>query len=131
MRKRILGFMSLVLVAVCLCGSVSAAVIDSVRPLWDNVNAVYCNITFSGINGKAICDIAAVSGTTSIEGILTLYEDGEEIDSWNIDVNTSYVNIVETFTGTKGSTYELILDVDVVTDGITEPINVTTVKVCK
>lgn len=62
---------------------------------------------------------------------MTLYEDGEEIDSWNIDVNTSYVNIVDTFTGNRGSTYELVLDVEVVTYGGTEPINVTTVKVCK
>lgn len=130
MRKRILGFISLVLVAVCLCGSVSAAVIETVRPLWDNVNAVYCNITFSGTNGRVFCDIAAVSGTTSIEGTLTLYEDGEEIDSWDIDVNTSYVNIVETFTGTRGSTYELVLDVEVMADGLAETLERSVTKKC-
>ena len=130
MRKRILGFISLVLVAVCLCGSVSAAVIEPVRPLWDNVNAVYCNITFSGTNGRVICDIAAISGTTSIEGTLTLYEDGDEIDSWDIDVNTSYVNIVETFTGTRGSTYRLVLEAEVLANGYTEPLNYSVSKKC-
>lgn len=130
MKKRILGFVSLVLVAICLCGSVSAAVIEPVRPLWDNVDAVYCNITFSGTNGRVICDIEAVSGTTSIEGTLTLYEDGEEIDSWDIDVNTSYVNIVETFTGTRGSTYELVLDVEVMADGLAETLERSVTKKC-
>lgn len=130
MRKRILGFISLVLVAVCLCGSVSAAVIEPVSPLWDNVNAVYCNITFSGTNGRVFCDIAAVSGTTSIEGTLTLYEDGEEIDSWDIDVNTSYVNIVETFTGTKGSSYELVLETEVIANGHVESLDHSVVKKC-
>lgn len=130
MRKRILGFISLVLIAVCLCGSVSAAVIEPVSPLWDNVNAVYCNITFNGTNGRVFCDIAAVSGTTSIEGTLTLYEDGDEIDSWDIDVNTSYVNIVETFTGTRGSTYELVLDVEVIADGLAETLERSVNKKC-
>ena len=130
MKKRILGVVSLVLIAICLCGSVSAAVIEPVRPLWDNVDAVYCNITFSGTNGRVICDIEAVSGTTSIEGTLTLYEDGDEIDSWDIDVNTSYVNIVETFTGTRGSTYELVLDVEVMVDGLAETLERSVTKKC-
>ena len=67
---------------------------------------------------------------TSIEGTLTLYEDGDEIDSWDIDVNTSYVNIVETFTGTRGSTYELVLDVEVMADGLAETLERSVTKKC-
>lgn len=120
----------MILVINCVCISVSAAIVKPIMPLWDNTDMVYCNITFNGTNGRVICDIEAVSGTTSIEGTLTLYEDGDEIDSWDIDVNTSYVNIVETFTGTRGSTYELVLDVEVMANGVAEALEHSVDKKC-
>lgn len=130
MNKTIVRLVGVILVVCCMCISVSAAVIVPVTPMWDTVDRVSCRISFDGTAGKVVCDITAVSGTESIEGTLTLYEDGIEIDSWEIDVSTSYVTILDSFTGIKGCTYELVLDVDVVTDGVTEPIEVTTTKVC-
>lgn len=130
MSKVIVRIITMILVINCVCISVSAAIVKPIMPLWDNTDMVYCNITFNGTNGRVICDITAVSGTTSIEGTLTLYEDGEEIDSWDIDVNTSYVNIVETFTGTRGSTYELVLDVEVMANGVAEALEHSVDKKC-
>lgn len=130
MNKMIVRIVGMLLVVCCVCTSVSAAVIAPIIPLWDNVDRVSCRISFNGTAGKVVCDITAVAGTDSIEGTLTLYEDGIEIESWNIDVSTSYVTILDMFTGIKGCTYELVLDVDVVTDGVTEPIEITATKVC-
>lgn len=115
----------------CMGISVYAATIDPIVPMWDNVDRVSCSISFNGTAGKVICDITAVPDTDSIEGTLTLYENDVEIDEWNIDVNRSYVTILEEFTGVRGCTYRLVLDVDVYADGLSEPIEVTSTKVCR
>ena len=130
MTKKIIRVLSIVLMISCMVMSVSAAVVPPVEPNWDNVSRLSCRITFSGTRGTVFCDISARTGTTSITGTLTLYEDDVEIDSWDIDVETSYVTIADNFTGDSGSTYKLVLDADVVTNGVSEPLDYTATKVC-
>ena len=130
MKKAFRRMLCFILLTICLMTNVTAAVITPVEPNWDNVNQVICEIYFSGTKGTVICDISAVSGTTSIKGTLTLYEDDVEIDSWDIDTKTSSATVSDTFTGTKGCTYKLVLDVDVTLKGIVEPITHTSTKKC-
>lgn len=130
MKKITLYAINIILVVCCLFVSVSAAVAEPVTPLWDNTDMVYCNISFSGTRGTVLCDISAISSATSIEGTLTLYKDGVEIESWEIDVSTSYVTVIESFTGVKGSTYRLVLDADVTANGYTEPLDYSVSKRC-
>ena len=130
MMKNIIRVLSIVLMISCMAMSVSAAVIPPVEPNWVNVNSLVCRVSFNGTRGTVFCDIAARAGTTSITGTLTLYEDDVEIDSWDIDVTTSYVTIADNFTGVSGSTYKLVLDADVVRNGVTEPLDHTATKVC-
>ena len=130
MTKKIIRVLSIVLMLSCMVMSVSAAVVPPVEPNWDNVNRLACKISFSGTRGTVFCDIAARTGTTSITGTLTLYEDDEEIDSWNISSNTSYVTVADNFTGVSGCTYTLVLDADVVTNGVSEALDHTATKVC-
>ena len=126
---------SIVLLVFCIAGCINlhafAAETAPVVPMWDTVNRVTCQISFNGTAGSVSCNISADAGTDSIVGTLTLYENDVEIDSWIIDVNRSYVTIYDSFTGIKGRTYRLELDVDVTCDGITEPIEVASTKVCK
>ena len=126
---------SIVLLVLCIAGCVNlntfAAEIAPVVPMWDNVDNLICSISFNGTAGSILCDIKAGVGVDSIVGTLKLYESDVEIDSWIIDVNRSYVTIYDSFTGIKGRTYRLELDVDVTCDGITEPIEVASTKVCK
>lgn len=130
MTKKIIRVLSVVLMISCMVISVSAAVIPPIDPHWDNVNRLACKISFSGTKGTVFCDISARTGTTSITGTLTLYEDGVEIDSWDIDEKTSYVTIADNFTGVSGSTYTLVLEADVVTNGVSESLDHTATKVC-
>lgn len=131
MMKKIIRVLSIVLMLSYMAMSVSAAVVPPVEPNWDNVNRLACKISFSGTRGTVFCDIAARTGTTSITGTLTLYEDGVEIDSWDIDAKTSYVTIADNFTGVSGSTYMLVLEADVVTNGVSESLDHTETKVCQ
>ena len=128
--KNFIRVLSVVLMVACMAMNVSAAVIPPVEPNWDNVSRLSCSISFSGTRGTVFCDITAKTGTTSITGTLTLYEVDVEIDSWDIDVETSYVTIADNFTGVSGSTYKLVLDDDVVRNGVTEPLDHTATKVC-
>lgn len=130
MMKNIIRVLSIVLMISCMAMSVSAAVIPPVEPNWVNVNSLVCRVSFNGTRGTVFCDIAARTGTTSITGTLTLYEDDEEIDSWNISSNTSYVTVADNFTGVSGCTYTLVLDADVVTSGVSESLEHTATKVC-
>lgn len=130
MRKIGLYVVSMILVVSCLFLNVAAVAVEYRTPLWDNTDIVYCNISFSGTSGTVLCDISAVSGATSIEGTLTLYRDDVEIDSWEIDVSTSYVTVVKSFTGVKGSTYKLVLDADVTVNGYAEPLDYSVSKKC-
>ena len=113
-----------------MISTVAAAVIPPAETNWDTVRQVTCNVSFNGTRGTVTCDIFAVTGTTSITGTLKLYADGREIDSWDIDVDTSHATILDSFTGIRGSVYELVLDVDVVANGISEPIEITDITIC-
>lgn len=114
----------------CLTSNVLAAVIVPIEPLWDNVNRVACEISFHGTDGTVVCDITAVSSATSITGTLTLYESGIEIDFWEIDSDLPFVSIIESFTGIKGRTYTLELDVVVTARGSSETITRTVYERC-
>ncbi|MBQ8396764.1 MAG: hypothetical protein IJX53_01030 [Clostridia bacterium] len=125
---------SIVLLVFCIAGCTGinafAADIIPVVPMWDNVNRAACQISFNSTAGSVSCNITADAGTDSIEGTLTLYENDVEINSWIIDVDRSYITIFDAFTGIKGRTYRLVLDVDVTCDGIIESVEVTSTKVC-
>lgn len=131
MKKILVRIASMVLIVCCMGINVCSAVVEPAVPLWDNIDMVSCEISFTGTKGIVLCLVTAVSGTDSIEGTLKLYEDNVEIECWNIDANTSYVNILDEFYGTKGCTYELVLDVDVIVNGRSETLEVTAEKYCK
>lgn len=132
LSKLFIGIALAISCVICCIGtSAFAANVDPIVPMWDNVNRISCSISFNGTSGRVICDITAVPGTDSIEGTLTLYEDNVEIEVWNIDVTQSYVTILDRFSGISGSTYKLVLDVDVYYNGTSEPIYVTSTEVCE
>lgn len=130
MRKVMKTIVLAILMLTCLASSVLAVGIVPIEPLWDNVNRVSCEISFDGTEGTVYCDITAVSSATSISGTLTLYESGHEIDSWDIDSDLPFITINESFTGIKGRTYKLELDVVVTANGSPETITRTVSEKC-
>lgn len=117
-------YIAMLLSVVLLCSlpvTISAAVIEPVAPQWENVTTVLCSVDFSGTEGNISVYIRGKSGTTSISGTATLYRGNTEIESWSIS-GRSIASVSDTFTGISGSTYKLVLDVDVTTSGVTENI---------
>ena len=117
-------YIAMLLSVVLLCSlpvTISAAVIEPVAPQWENVTTVLCSVDFSGTEGNISVYIRGKSGTTSISGTATHYRGNTEIESWSIS-GRSIASVSDTFTGISGSTYKLVLDVDVTTSGVTENI---------
>lgn len=130
MKKVLNTIMLAILMVSCLTSNVMAAVVVPLEPLWDNVNRVACEISFDGTDGTVVCDITAVSSATSITGTLTLYEEGTEIESWEIDSDLPFVTIIDSFTGIKKRNYTLSLDVVVVANGTSENISCSSSEKC-
>lgn len=121
--KKILTLICAIGMMCCLTFSICAAVVEPISPQWENVYQVDCSVSFDGTSGKVEVSICGNAGTTSIFGTLTLYRGSTEIDSWNIS-ERRIVNVSDTFTGVSGSTYKLVLDVDVTTNGVVEKIEI-------
>lgn len=119
--KKILMLICVLGMLCCLTNSIYAAEVVPIVPQWENVKTATCALTFDGSTGEIEVYIFGNAGTTSISGILTLYRGNTEIDSWNIS-GTRTASVSDTFTGVSGSTYKLVLDVDVTRNGVVENI---------
>ncbi len=123
-----------ILCAVCLLFlqtiPVLAAVKNPIMPMWDNVSRITCDISFSGTTGTVECKVTGMTGTTSISGTATLYQGDTEIDSWDVTGKGSAF-LVETFTGKRGKTYRLELDIDVTRNGVVEQITLDDTETCQ
>lgn len=105
----------------CLTNSIYAAEVEPISPQWENAQNVTCSLVFDSSKGNITVYVYGNPGTTSISGTLTLYRGSTEVDSWDIS-GRRIVNVSDTFTGVSGSTYRLVLDIDVTTNGVVESI---------
>lgn len=128
--KKILSLTLTVIILLCICLPASAAVITPAEPYWDNIDTIRLSLSFDGTAGTIYCKIQGTSETTNISGTLKLYEDGEEIDSWDVTTTSSIKIVSDTFTGKKGSTYTLELDADAKANGVWESIDKSTSAKC-
>lgn len=120
MKRYIAMFLAIILLY-SFAVSISASSLDPIIPLWNNVTVAQCTIDFSETGGTISAYIRGKSGTTSISGTVTLYRGNTVVDSWNIS-GRSIASVSDTFTGISGSTYKLVLDADVTTNGVVENI---------
>ena len=120
----------LMLLASCFTANAAAAIVPPAEPLWDNAHSVTCAITLSGTRGTIQGRILGYLGTTSIAGTLTLYENGVEMESWNISSTTVSANVLDNFTATRGCTYDLVLNAVVTTNGVSEQISASDTATC-
>lgn len=128
--KKIIAVCVILSMLCCMCLPASAAVPDLITPYWENASTVRVSLDFDGSTGSVYCKVMGKSGTTNIEGTLTLYEDGVESESWDMTTASSYKIVSDTVTGVKGSTYKLVLDIKVKTNGVWEDIEDEISAVC-
>lgn len=104
-----------------------------IQPYWDNTSSASCEIVFIGTTGYATASVNGKSGTTSIEGTLTLYRKSGirwiYVTEWTSSSTGLPISIDGEFTGTSGVTYKVVLEAEV-TCGTTEPIELEYQKKC-
>ena len=120
MKKRLISamfiFMMLVTVAIV---PVSAAVVDTVLPLWDATNTVKVTLTFSDVNGRATGK-ASVSGAT-ITGTLSVYEDGNPNPIYTqTKTAIGMLTVTINFEGDYDVEYTAVFNVTATKNGVTE-----------
>ena len=104
---------------------------SDVKPLWDNITLISCEVTFKGTEGIVYSRIDGDAGVTKITGTLTLYEGRREINSWDIEENDDYWSVLYAFEGVKGKTYRLELEAEVYKNGVWEPVEISDSTKCE
>ncbi len=127
MKKFVHILVAVMLVIIQLTTITGAA---EIKPLWENITLISCEVTFDGTDGVAYCRINGDDGVTKITGTLTLYEGSSEIMSWDIEEKDDYRSVLYAFDGEKGKTYRLELEAEVYKDGLWGPVEISDSTKC-
>ncbi len=131
--KRVITLILLLCMSLGLCCQVSAKSPD-ISPQWLNIAYLSNTIAFQGTTGSVLATAYGKSGTTAISGTLTVYKqtgsDWEYVDSETGSSTTGALSIDFDFTAESGCNYKAVFDVVVTRNGVDEPGNKTTEKMC-
>ena len=103
-------------------------------PQWNCIYRMSSTIGFDGLNGEADASVFGKSGTTHIDGTLTVYrQSGNEwvyVDSTSDSVSQSGLGLQVNFTGISGAYYKAVFEVSVICNGVEESTSKTSYKTC-
>ena len=132
--KKVLAMIMAVLLISCGCLTVYAAVPDTVKPLWTNINTMECTLTFDGTDGIADGMARGLSGTTRMSGTVTVYvqtsSGWEEVGSASNTVSGRSLSVSVNFEGETGEYYKAVFEVTCVRNGVSESDSWTAYKTC-
>lgn len=138
MKKQVILFIISGILMFSLFNVSALAMEDSqIEPYrWTNIRTVTSGITFNGTTGSFTASIIGVNGTSKITASAKLYyknSSGTWIEipkSWSYSENSDTMVIYETFTGTSGVEYKVVLDATVTKDGYDEPVSKPSTATC-
>ncbi len=114
--------------------STSAALPETIEPLWDNIATIVNDMSFNGTSGNASASIVGKSGTTKITGTLTVYR--QSGDNWiyvgqdSDTVTTGYMALSVDFNGYSEVNYKSVFSITVTRNGMSESESDTAYKTC-
>ena len=115
--------------------SISAFAQDNygVMPCYDNVSRILLDLTFDGTAGNVLGTATKVSGVTSLEGTIELYEEigGEWVSagSWSNDTTGRNLVVSADFTATANRRYKAVFTITAY-GTTTETITTETIETC-
>lgn len=107
---------------------------DIVTPLWDYMNSVSVDITFSGTTGTASVEVTRIyQVTTKLEGTVTVYK--QVGDRWvyvasNTGSSTRALFVEVEFDGVSGATYKAVADITAYGSSGSESDSASKTKTC-
>lgn len=118
--------LSAFLTAVLLLCVFSVSAVAQPTPRWENVNTAYVDLSISGTSAKCNTNIRGKTGTTSIEGEMTLEsDDGTFSKTWSFSTSGTSINTTKSATVKKGMDYTLYVTATVECDGVSEDISLS------
>ncbi|MBQ8401707.1 MAG: hypothetical protein IJX14_07255 [Clostridia bacterium] len=125
-------------IAVCiliiLSTGISAAIPETIIPLWDNISQIKNEISFDGTDALAKGTLYGKSGITSMSGVLTVYKQTdngwEYVGSDTDTVESVLMTLKVDFTAESGGYYKSVFEVSVIRDGVSEPETKTIYRTC-
>ena len=104
--------LSLTMAVLMLCAALTtAAMAQTIVPLWDNVSSVTCDLSFSGTTANCSAKVTGKSGTTKINAQLLLQEQQANgsyvtVKFWPLQTTTSLtLNLSGSQSGCTSGTY--------------------------
>lgn len=123
MKKRVVSllFVCITLLSL-LSANVSAAAPNPNSPMWDNTNIFMSDLIFTGTTGNVSVLIVGMHGVDYIAAEVSLFYKNEKgvwawiQTDWSYGVDGDSLSIEESFTGTPGVEYKIIIEGSVVKD---------------
>ena len=132
--KRLMSVLLLVIFAMSLTVGTSAALPETMEPMWDNITQMRNTFAFNDSSGTSSCSLIAKSGTTLIEGTITIYQqiDGEWVfvDSTSDSSSSMVLTMSLTVDGEADGYYMSVFEVTVTRNGIEETASKTAYSYC-
>lgn len=133
--KKIISFVASILLTLVLGGIVHSAFPIVSSPQWTNISTMSNLIVFDGLDGTAAGSVYGKTGTTKVEGTLTVYKQTggtwEYIDSASETTTTkTYVSLSVDFDAISGEYYKSVFEVSVTRNGIEETETKYSYKTC-
>lgn len=124
-----------ILLILLMCVKVLCAVPIEYLPQWNNINTMNSVLVFDGTNGNASASAYGKSGTTKVEGALTVYRQSggtwEYVDSESeTTTSKTYVSLSVDFNAVSGGYYKSVFEVTVTRNGIEESETKYSYKTC-
>ena len=134
MKRFMLVTNSILIVLIMGINALGALPIDY-SPQWSNILRMSNIIAFDGLNGNASASVYGKTGTTKVEGTLTVYKQfGSswiEVDSTTETTTTnSYVALSIDFSAVSGGYYKSFFEVTVTRNGVEESDTMTSYRTC-
>jgi hypothetical protein len=90
---------------------------------------------FSGRTGYISASVDGQTGTSRIEGTVTVYRQSGTywiyVDSWDKNVNSRHISIIGVFSGASGVTYKAVITANVIKGRLSESVTaVSNTAVC-
>lgn len=133
--NKIFRLVASILLITLMGGSVYSALPVDYSPQWNNILTMSNLLGFDGLDGNASASVYGKSGTTKVEGTLTVYKQSggtwEYIDSASeTTTSKTYVSLSVDFDAESGEYYKSVFEATVTKNGIEESETKYNYKTC-
>ena len=132
--KKLVSLALTIGIALSMTINIIAAMPETLQPLWDNIGSMVSLIGFEESTGTATATATSKTGSSSMEGTLTVYKQTssgwEYIDEDSDSTTGRSLGLEVTFDAESGEYYKAVFELVVTKNGVEETETKTSYKTC-